>query len=96
MLNHPSERMAGGLLEAFWVLGPATLLRPCDGCHEPIEPDEKCFRPVGFFTKPEIPHMTARDLKIREWYCMDCGPERQAFLAEAFEILKSAQAGEKQ
>ena len=95
MPNDPSDRMTHGALESFWILGPATALRPCEGCSEPIEPDEKCYRPAGFFTKPGIPHMTARDLGIREWYCMDCGLERRAFLTEAIEILKSAQAGEK-
>lgn len=95
MPNDPSERMAHGTLEAFWILGPAMLLRPCESCHDPINPDDKCYRPAGFFTKPGIPHMTARDLRIREWYCMDCGAERRAFLTEAIGILKSVQVEEK-
>ena len=97
MPNDPSERMTHGALESFWILGPATVMRPCDGdCGDPIAIGEKCYRPAGFFTKPEIPHMTARDLGIREWYCMDCGLERRSFPVKAIGILKAGQAGENQ
>ncbi len=96
MPNDPSERMTYGALEGFWLFGESPVLRPCDGCGDPVEIGDKCYRPVGFFTKPDIPHMTARDLGIREWYCVDCGMERRVFLTETIGILKSAQAGEKQ
>ncbi len=97
MPNDPSERMTQGALEAFWLFEAATLLRPCDGdCEDTIVIGDMCYRPAGFFTKPEIPHMTARDLGIREWYCVDCGFERREFLTKAINILKSGQAGEKQ
>lgn len=87
MPNDPSYRIAHGLLEAFWIFGVATVMRPCDGCPEPIGVGEKCYRPVGFFTKLGLPDVTAREIGVRETYCVDCGAERQAFLAEALAAI---------
>lgn len=96
MPNDPSERMANGLLEAFWLFGAAARLRPCDGCGDPIAIGDKCYLPAGFFTKSELSNVTARDIGIMETYCADCGLERRAFLTEAIRVLKSARPGEGQ
>lgn len=98
MSSDPSDRLAAGVLEAFWVLCKLTRLKTCDGCLEVLEPDELAYRPAGFFRPhdaPSPPLATSRDLGIRETICVDCAGKRRAFLAEALGVIGSAQAGEK-
>ena len=90
MPNDPSERVVHGVIESLWIFGESPVLRPCDGCCDPIEPGEKCYRPAGFLTKPGLPNVTARDIRVMETYCLDCGAERRAFLLEALKIIKPA------
>ncbi len=87
MPNDPGDRMIHGLLEAFWTFGAATVLRPCDGCGDPVAIGEKSYRPAGFFTKPGLPDVTAREIGVMETFCIDCADERRAFLAKELAII---------
>lgn len=90
MTNNPKDRLKLGVLEAMWAFGPSPLLRPCDGCGEPVEIGETCYRPVGFFGGKDAPRLTARELGIKDTFCVDCGVERQDFLAQMLGKNKSA------
>lgn len=90
MPSDPNDRLAAGILEAFWTLGKLAKLRPCDSCFEVLEPDELVYRPAGFFRAHDAPGaltVTGRDLGVRETICVECAGKRRAFLAEALVVI---------
>ncbi|KKN32103.1 hypothetical protein LCGC14_0817140 [marine sediment metagenome] len=87
MANNSGDRLAAGILEAFWALGKLAKHRPCDGCLEVMEPDELVYRPAGFFRAHDAPNVTGLDLGIRETICVECAGKRRTFLAEALAII---------